>query len=240
MKPFFSLQGKLNREQLKHLSSLGNSLQGDFHTKNYTDRGQSLGSSTEKDMPESMMNEVYDMIKDEVEKETGKMYPTYGVFSNSMMPMAEHVDVDPTHEDFNKSPAYSILVPLTGNYASSTVVWNVVKKDITKDLDGNINVLEDPNYIYNDKEREAVSHCSHLMNSNVVGKPYIFKNITGDLICWNRSYVHASGNSQNYDFLLNRSTMKPRLNVLDNGDGSFKTANRIVKGFALILTRWDR
>jgi len=39
--------------------------------------------------------------------------------------------------------------------------------------------------------------------------------------------------------LLDTRTMKPRLNVLDNGDGSFKTANRVVKKFILILTRWD-
>ena len=78
------------------------------------------------------------------------------------------------------------------------------------------------------------------MKSKTVGKPYIFENITGDVICWNRRYIHASGNNQNYDYLLNTQTMKPQLNVLDNGDGSFKTANRVVKRFILLLTRWDR
>ena len=237
MKPFFSLQSIINPQQLEHLSSLGDGIQGDFHKKNYTDRGQSLGSSAERDMPEDMMNEVYDMIKDEVEKETGTMYPTYAVFSNSMMPMAEHVDVDPTHKDFNKSPAYSILVPLTSNYVASTVVWNAVKKDLSKDLTNNMDVLEDPNYSYNDKEQETVSHCS--MASNTAGKPYIFENVTGGVVCWNRSYIHASGNNHNYDYLLNSKTMMPSLNVLDNDNGSFKTANRVVKRFILILTRWD-
>ena len=237
MKPFFSLQNIINPQQLQYLSSLGDNLQGDFHKKNYTDRGQSLGSSTERDMPEDIMNEVYGMVKDKLEKETGTMYPTYGVFSNSMMPMGEHVDVDPTHKDFDKSPAYSILVPLTSGLIASTVVWNAVKKDLSKDLTNNIDVLEDPNYSYSDKEQEVVSHCT-LMQSNTVGKPYVFENITGSVVCWNRSYIHASGNNQNYDYLLDTRTMKPRLNVLDNGDGSFKTANRVVKKFILILTRW--
>ena len=239
MKPFFTLQSIINSQQLEYLSSLNDNLKGDFHTKNYTDRGQVLGSSTEKDMPEDMMNEVYDMVKDEVEKELGTMYPTYGVFSNSMMPMTEHIDIDPTHEDFDKSPAYSILVPLTSGIVANTVVWNAVKKDITKDLTNNIDVLEDPNYSYNDNEQKLVSHC-HIMKSKTVGKPYMFENITGDVICWNRRYIHASGNDQNYDYLLNTQTMKPQLNVLDNGDGSFKTANRVVKRFILLLTRWDR
>ena len=78
------------------------------------------------------------------------------------------------------------------------------------------------------------------MKSNTVGKPYIFKSIKGNVICWNRKYIHASGNSEHYDYLLDTKTMKPILNVLDNGDGSFKTLNRVVKRFALILTRWDR
>ena len=120
------------------------------------------------------------------------------------------------------------------------MVWNAVKRDLKKDLFNNIDVLEAPNYSYNDNEQEAVSHCSHLVESNTVGKPYIFENITGDVICWNRSYIHASGNNHNYDYLLDTKTMKPDLNVLDDGDGSFKTLNRVVKRFALILTRWDR
>ena len=61
MKPFFSLQNIINPQQLEYLSSLGDNLQGDFHKKNYTDRGQSLGASTERDMPEDIMNEVYVM-----------------------------------------------------------------------------------------------------------------------------------------------------------------------------------
>ena len=49
MKPFFTLQSIINSQQLEYLSSLNDNLKGDFHTKNYTDRGQALGSSTEKD-----------------------------------------------------------------------------------------------------------------------------------------------------------------------------------------------
>lgn len=240
MKPFFSIQNVLTLEQFKYLDKLDNDVHSSFHSKNYTDRGQMLGLSTEKDMPEDMMNEVYGMIKDEVEKETGTMYPTYGVFANSVMPMAEHIDVEPTHKDFDKSPAYSILVPMESSYVASSVVWNVVKKDISKELrNDNIEILEDPNYSYSDEEQEVVSHCT-LMQSNTVGKPYVFENITGSAVCWNRKYVHASGNSQDYNYLLDTSTMKPNLNVLDAGDGSFKTLNKIVKRFALILTRWDR
>ena len=68
MKPFFSLQNVISPKQIKHLEGLGNTLQGNFHSKNYTDRGQALGLSAERDMPEDMMNEVYYMVKDEVEK----------------------------------------------------------------------------------------------------------------------------------------------------------------------------
>ena len=241
MKPFFSLQNVISPKQIKHLEGLGNTLQGNFHSKNYTDRGQALGLSAERDMPEDMMNEVYHMVKDEVEKELGKMYPTYGVFANSMMPMTEHVDIDPTHKDFNKSPAYSILIPLESDYVASTVVWNAVKKDQSKIISStNIDVLEDADYTYSQAEQKLVSHCVKLMKSNTVGKPYIFKSVKGNVICWNRKYIHASGNSEHYDYLLDTRTMKPILNVLDNGDGSFKTLNRVVKRFALILTRWDR
>ena len=69
MKPFFSIQNVLTLEQFKYLDKLDNDVHSSFHSKNYTDRGQMLGLSTEKDMPEDMMNEVYGMIKDEVEKE---------------------------------------------------------------------------------------------------------------------------------------------------------------------------
>ncbi len=250
MKPFFSIQNCLSLEQIKHIDQLENNLETLYHTGHYTDRGQALGLSKEKDMPGHILNEIYDIIKDKVEENVGTlsamsrakvfMYPTYGVFSRSVMPMTEHIDIDKSHIDYNKSPGYSILIPLRSNYKESTVVWNAVKKDIDLDVNPeNLDILEDPDYTYTKDENDLTSHCVHT-KSNLVGKPYVFEHTPGDVILWNRKYVHASSNSSNYDYILDTKHMTPELNNLDANPGSFKTLDKVVKRFALLLTRFER
>jgi hypothetical protein len=240
MKPFFSIHNCFSSEQLAYLESLEQNFQADYHTGNYTDRGQVLGLSTEKDMTDDILNEIYDMIKDKVEENIGTLYPTYGVFSKGIMPMTEHIDVDPTHIDYNKSPAYTIVIPLKSNYTESTIVWNAVKKDMRKPIGPrNIIMLEDSDYTYTEAEKKITSHCEQK-NLKHLGKPYMFKHNRGDIIFWKREYIHASSTSSNYNYVLDTKSMKPELNELDVNTGSFKTLDKVVKRFLLLLTRWDR
>lgn len=221
MDPHFVIEKQLTPEHIQSFRDIGQTLPAVGASLGYnTEDALKIGITNEKNMPEEMLNRVYNSIKSIVEKKTGIMYPTYGVFSESVTPMKEHVDIDKSQIDYDKDPAYTIIIPLSTNIECHTVVWNAIKKEEEKGIDpGNILTFENPPHTYTLLEEQALSHC-WVDEVKKWGKPYMYEHSAGNIICFKRKYIHASGLATSGEPVSN---------------SSFKQDS--TKQFILILTR---
>jgi len=149
-----------------------------------------IGESKEIEIPDENLKSIWQTIQEQVCARTGTLYPTYGVFNESVTPMVEHIDAIPTQKDFKLGPAYTIIIPLEYNVKCHTVVWNVTSKFPVKYR--NQKVLGSNKYNHTEEDRKLLSHC----NKKVFewGKPSFYEWQVGDIICIKRDYVHASDN----------------------------------------------
>ena len=74
-----------------------------------------IGESKEIEIPDENLKSIWQTIQEQVCARTGTLYPTYGVFNESVTPMVEHIDAIPTQKDFKLGPAYTIIIPLEYN-----------------------------------------------------------------------------------------------------------------------------
>ena len=85
----------------------------------------SIGLTQETEMKENELQSVWNMIEQQVQNSTGKIYPSYGVYNKSVTPMSEHIDSMVGQTDFEKQPAYTIILPLVCHAKCHTVVWDL-------------------------------------------------------------------------------------------------------------------
>ena len=85
----------------------------------------SIGLTQEIEMKENELQSTWNMIEQQVQNSTGKIYPSCGVYNKSVTPMSEHIDSMMGQADFEQQPAYTIILPLVCHARCHTVVWDV-------------------------------------------------------------------------------------------------------------------
>ena len=149
-----------------------------------------IGTSKESEISQNNLNSIWQSINKIVTEKLGTIYPTYGVFNESVTPMVEHVDAIPTQRDYNLKPAYTLILPLESDVKCHTVVWNVTSEYPVKFQDQKI--VGSTDYQHTEEDKKLLSHCDKKVFG--WGKPYFYEWIAGDIICIKRDHVHASDN----------------------------------------------
>ena len=154
----------------------------------------SIGLTQETEMKENELQSVWNMIEQQVQNSTGKIYPSYGVYNKSVTPMSEHIDSMVGQTDFEQQPAYTIILPLVCHAKCHTVVWDLKGVYPLK--------FNDPEYTgeqykHTAEEKTLLSHCDKKVLS--WGKPHFYQWNVGDAICIRRDNIHASDNFMHQD-----------------------------------------
>jgi len=154
----------------------------------------SIGLTQETEMKENELQSVWNMIEQQVQNSTGKIYPSYGVYNKSVTPMSEHIDSMVGQTDFEQQPAYTIILPLVCHAQCHTVVWDLKGVYPLK--------FNDPEYTgeqykHTAEEKTLLSHCDKKVLS--WGKPHFYRWNVGDAICISRDNIHASDNFMHQD-----------------------------------------
>ena len=154
----------------------------------------SIGLTQETEMKENELQSVWNMIEQQVQNSTGKIYPSYGVYNKSVTPMSEHIDSMVGQTDFEQQPAYTIILPLVCHAKCHTVVWDLKGVYPLK--------FNDPEYTgeqykHTAEEKTLLSHCDKKVLS--WGKPHFYRWNVGDAICISRDNIHASDNFMHQD-----------------------------------------
>lgn len=154
----------------------------------------SIGLTQETEMKENELQSIWNMIEQQVQNSTGKIYPSYGVYNKSVTPMSEHIDSMVGQTDFEQQPAYTIILPLVCHAKCHTVVWDLKGVYPLK--------FNDPEYTgeqykHTAEEKTLLSHCDKKVLS--WGKPHFYQWNVGDAICIRRDNIHASDNFMHTD-----------------------------------------
>lgn len=154
----------------------------------------SIGLTQETEMKENELQSIWNMIEQQVQNSTGKIYPSYGVYNKSVTPMSEHIDSMVGQTDFEQQPAYTIILPLVCHAKCHTVVWDLKGVYPLK--------FNDPEYTgeqykHTAEEKTLLSHCDKKVLS--WGKPHFYRWNVGDAICISRDNIHASDNFMHQD-----------------------------------------
>lgn len=154
----------------------------------------SIGLTQETEMKENELQSIWNMIEQQVQNSTGKIYPSYGVYNKSVTPMSEHIDSMVGQTDFEQQPAYTIILPLVCHTKCHTVVWDLKGVYPLK--------FNDPEYTgeqykHTAEEKTLLSHCDKKVLS--WGKPHFYRWNVGDAICISRDNIHASDNFMHQD-----------------------------------------
>jgi hypothetical protein len=154
----------------------------------------SIGLTQETEMKENELQSIWNMIEQQVQNSTGKIYPSYGVYNKSVTPMSEHIDSMVGQTDFEQQPAYTIILPLVCHAKCHTVVWDLKGVYPLK--------FNDPEYTgeqykHTAEEKILLSHCDKKVLS--WGKPHFYQWNVGDAICIRRDNIHASDNFMHTD-----------------------------------------
>ena len=154
----------------------------------------SIGLTQETEMKENELQSIWNMIEQQVQNSTGKIYPSYGVYNKSVTPMSEHIDSMVGQTDFEQQPAYTIILPLVCHAKCHTVVWDLKGVYPLK--------FNDPEYTgeqykHTAEEKTLLSHCDKKVLS--WGKPHFYQWNVGDAICIRRDNIHASDNFMHQD-----------------------------------------
>jgi len=169
----------------------------DWPTQQY-DRGDqkhiSIGLTQEIEMNDNELQSIWNIIQERVQNSTGKIYPSYGVYNKSVTPMSEHIDSMIGQTDFEKQPAYTIILPLVCHVKCHTVVWDLKGVYPLKDNDP---VYTGEQYEHTAQEKILLSHCDERVLS--WGKPHFYRWNVGDAICISRNNIHASDNFMHQD-----------------------------------------
>ena len=165
----------------------------------------SIGLTQEIEMKENELQSTWNMIEQQVQNSTGKIYPSCGVYNKSVTPMSEHIDSMMGQADFEQQPAYTIILPLVCHARCHTVVWDLKGVYPLK--------INDPEYTgeqyeHTAEEKTLLSHCDKKVLS--WGKPHFYQWNVGDAICIRRDNIHASDNFMHTD----KSTYKQSILML--------------------------
>lgn len=132
-------------------------------------------------------NLLHPSIRQKIEKQIGKQQCTISMILKEYHPWYIHTDYakNDSHE-----PSWAVLIPLEFTTDTHTVVFAEQEKKTFNEYKNN---HKEKNFKFNKHQKNLMSHIDET-DLQYVSDPIFYKWKTGNLIAWDRKFLHCSDN----------------------------------------------